>query len=177
VDHVILINKLEAAGVRGVALKWFQSYLSNRKQQAKIKSCLSSPQAVEAGVPTSATLFLIFINDLLKVNFHGKISAFADDIAFFYSNKNTTILANLMSEDLLLLSNWCSINKMQVNVDKTKFINFGFSDFDLPLPLKYHSNTCNSPQHHCICQEIEKVTDITIWALYWITGYHGKTTF
>ena len=31
IDHNILINKLKTYGIRGVALKWFKSYLENRK--------------------------------------------------------------------------------------------------------------------------------------------------
>ena len=32
VDHKILISKLKNYGVRGNNLKWFESYLNNRKQ-------------------------------------------------------------------------------------------------------------------------------------------------
>jgi hypothetical protein len=39
-------------------------------------------------------------------------------------------------------------------------MNFGFADFDLPLPLKYHSYTCFSLQNQCDCQEIQRVASI-----------------
>ena len=32
IDHKILISKLKTYGVRGVNLKWFESYLDNSKQ-------------------------------------------------------------------------------------------------------------------------------------------------
>ena len=32
VDHNILLNKMQFYGIRGIALSWFQSYLSNREQ-------------------------------------------------------------------------------------------------------------------------------------------------
>ena len=41
VNHDILCVKLENAGVRGISLKWFQSYLSNRKQKVLIGCTLS----------------------------------------------------------------------------------------------------------------------------------------
>jgi hypothetical protein len=36
VDHDILLRKMTRMGIRGVALKWFQSYLENRKQKVEI---------------------------------------------------------------------------------------------------------------------------------------------
>ena len=36
VNHAILITKMEHYGIRGTALEWFKSYLTNRKQYVYI---------------------------------------------------------------------------------------------------------------------------------------------
>ncbi|KAG8319844.1 hypothetical protein J6590_108404 [Homalodisca vitripennis] len=159
VDHEILLNKLEYAGIRGIAWSWFRTLITNRKQQVKIQNTFSSTRTVESGVPQgsviSAVLFLIFINDLLTLNFNGKITAFADDIAIFYSHENELTISEQINSDLLLLRKWCLINKMQVNVNKSKFLNFSFQNFELPVPVKFHSASCNMIL--CNCQPLEKV--------------------
>jgi retron-type reverse transcriptase len=38
VDHPILLNKLEHYGIRGLALQWFKSYLSNRHHFVTVDS-------------------------------------------------------------------------------------------------------------------------------------------
>ena len=41
VDHSILLSKLENAGIRGIPLKWFKSFLSGRKQKLKLGNIVS----------------------------------------------------------------------------------------------------------------------------------------
>ena len=72
VDHKILLNKLQHYGIRGIALKWFQSYLSNRKQCVTVNGQSSEFAVITCGVPQGSilgpTLFLLYINDLALVS-------------------------------------------------------------------------------------------------------------
>ena len=68
VDHEILLGKLEHYGIRGCALSWFKSYLSNRQQFVTYNECKSEKQYIRCGVPQGSILgplfFLIYFNDL-----------------------------------------------------------------------------------------------------------------
>ena len=50
-DHGILLDKLSFYGIRGVALTWFQSYLSERSQYVDIRGIQSTSLYIETGVP------------------------------------------------------------------------------------------------------------------------------
>ena len=46
VNHQILLTKLEHYGIRGAILKWFESYLSNRKQYVFHNGVASDMEAI-----------------------------------------------------------------------------------------------------------------------------------
>ena len=50
VDHHILISKLEHYGVRGTALRWFESYLSGRQQYVEFNDICSESCQIKCGV-------------------------------------------------------------------------------------------------------------------------------
>ena len=50
VDPNILIDKIEANGVQGYALRWFTSYLSGRKKVCRIDNKMSDTANITSGV-------------------------------------------------------------------------------------------------------------------------------
>lgn len=160
VDKSILLYKLEMAGIRGVANKWFNSYLCERTQIVKINNKFSQARSVNRGVPQgsvlSATLFIIFINDLLNTAFNGQAVAFADDFCLIYSNNNYEAIYDHLNDDLLKLRDWCIDNDMVINVKKTNYINFDMKGRDFVNGVKFHDVQCNS-FINCGCGIIEKV--------------------
>ena len=83
IDHTILLKKLEYYGIREEELKFFSSYLHNRRQCCIVNSHQSSFQTVRCGVPQGSILgpllFIIYMNDLPKSIENGYVTMYADD--------------------------------------------------------------------------------------------------
>ena len=54
--------------LRGVVLRWFNNYLSNREQVVKYKTSISNKMTVKCGVPQDSMLgpllFVIYVNNI-----------------------------------------------------------------------------------------------------------------
>ena len=100
--HVGFIFKLEQNGVCGNLLKFFQNYLTNRKQRVVLNSSFSDYSIIESGDPQGSVLgpllFLIYINDLER-NIKSNIKFFADDTMLFSIVYDPTISANDLNHD------------------------------------------------------------------------------
>ena len=127
-NHSILLSKLYHYGIRGLANKWFESYLANRKQFVSINGFESSTSSITCGVPQGSVLgpllFLIYINDLYVAIKHCKVHHFADDTNLLIINKSLKRLNKLLNIDLKNLTNWLNANKISLNVSKTELIIF-----------------------------------------------------
>ena len=92
-DHKILSRKMEIYGVGGITLKWFENYLTNRKQYIPISNIKNTDlKDVVYRVPQrsilSPLLFLIYIIDLQYASNLLDPIMFADDTNLFYAEEN-----------------------------------------------------------------------------------------
>ena len=148
INHDTLLKKLHHYGVRGLALDWFRSYLSNRKQFVNFKNVNSEMQAVTCGVPQGSVLgpllFIIYTNDLPNALRHSRCILFADDTTLYYSSKNMQNTITKISEDLNNLTEWFKANKLSLNVSKTNYIIFSRSNHIVTDTLKIGDEIINN---------------------------------
>lgn len=167
ISHSILFKKLENAGIRGNALKWFKSFFNGRKQKVKIgnefsnNTCeidISTFQGSVLGVLT----FLIFINDVHYCTNAFSV-LFADDIQALTVGRTLDEVMITANIELDKLCNWYKANKLSIHPDKSHFMIFSsnrnilastpiFNDeYYLPLFLN------NNPPGECDISKISLI--------------------
>ena len=129
VDHDILLKKLADIGIGDVSLKWFRSYLSDRKIITSINNVLSDELPLKYGVPQGSLLgpllFLIFINDLPECFDKCTVHLYADDTVIYYADKDVHKIEAVLNKELKSLDIWMRRNKLKVNCSKTVSMLFG----------------------------------------------------
>lgn len=74
------------------------------------------------GSKLASELFLLYVNDIVKSIVHSKLALFADDTLVYISGKNVQDAVNKLNEDLSRISAWLNVNKLKLNVEKTKYM-------------------------------------------------------
>ena len=92
-------------------IKWFESYLTNRRQRVVLNGQASEWNFVKAGVPQGSILgpllFLIYINDTVN-ELRASVRLFADDTSLYIVVENPTTAAITLNNDLNFITTWAS---------------------------------------------------------------------
>ena len=133
IDHTILLKKLEHFGIDGIALKLLKNYLTNRKQYVRLHDVNSNLLPINTGVPQGSILgpllFIIYINDFARASAIFDFICYANDTTLF-STLNKSINAQNINPDIIIntelakINEWLVINKLSLNVTKSKFMVF-----------------------------------------------------
>ena len=123
IDHDIVLRKLRCYGADKTALKWFNSYLSNRYQRCQVNGELSGISPINCGVPQGSIigplLFLLYINDLPNCLARACPRMYADDTNI------TADLKTMLNDELSNLNLWLRANKLSLNITKTEYMIIG----------------------------------------------------
>ena len=119
---------MKYCGIRGIALNWFTSYLSNKKRHVSVNGHTSEYLNISCGVPQGSVLgpllFLIYINDLSNVSKHLRFYLFADDTNIYFEDKDLETLQKIMNRELRHVKKWLEASKLPFNIEKTNFVVF-----------------------------------------------------
>lgn len=121
-----LISKLKEIKIKNKPLEILESFLRGRRQFVKINKTKSTNRCVKVGVPQgsklAATLFIIYINGILKLQLKSKPQFYADDGIFIFTADNFEELIEHIRYDIQIIYDWFRDNQLQLNVSKTKIM-------------------------------------------------------
>ena len=112
--------------------QWISQYLTNRKARVHVNGAYSRKKTLKEGVPQggvlSPTLFLIFINDIIKDmprNVRGAI--YADDLVLWCTEEYLSTANFRLQLALDTLNNWTKKWLVKINATKTTYTIFSLS--------------------------------------------------
>ena len=107
-----------------LALKWVQSYLTDRKQSTYINGSFSSPLVLNCGIPHGSCLgplcYLIYTNDLPYDLAETQATIFADDTTIYAARQSGQQVQQALQGDLENIREWVCQNNLVLNTKKTK---------------------------------------------------------
>ncbi len=139
-----LINKLNLLGLNNSLCNWILDFLTGRPQSVRVGHNTSSTTTLSTGAPQgcvlSPLLFTLLTHDCTAKFSSNHIIKFADDttVVGLISNNDETHYR----EEVAQLAEWCGVNNLSLNVEKTKEVVMDFrrNSVDHP-PLTIDSST------------------------------------
>ena len=163
IDRSLLCEKLQAVGVPTAFAKVIFDVLRSLQVRVRSNECISDPFATYNGVPQgdpmSPLLYSIFTHDLPKclghtgvpiVNTEIKYLLYADDLVLVATSADD--LQTALNE----LFNYCKLNKLTINIKKTKCMIF-------------HKGRCPKSKFYIDGLEIEQCKQFTYLGIVFTT--------
>lgn len=140
VDHSILLQKLSKIWICGRELELCISYLGFRTHSTRNGKFRSAESFVTAGIPQGSILglllFILFIDDLLRLPLISQTSSYADDTKLFCSGEtNDAVKANL-EIDLSIIFLWFQENNLALDTSKCAVMFFSVSNRNRGQPFE-----------------------------------------
>ncbi len=154
-DFDILLYKLRYYGIVGTPLTLIKSYLTNRHQYVNYNNCNSDILEIKTGIPQGSILgplfFSIYINDIIHSSNIFSFLMYADDTTLYctledFPNNN---LVNSINSELNKINIWLKINKLTLNVEKTKSMLFHKRRKVNPIKLSINNSTIDQVPQFC----------------------------
>ena len=91
-DHEVLLEKIKYSGFWASVIKWFESYLSNRKLLVYIDHVFSEAGTLKYILPQGSILgpllFLLYVNNLPQPLLDAGSYLYADDTCIFFQHED-----------------------------------------------------------------------------------------
>lgn len=126
VNRDILLEKLKRYGFGDQEVNWFREFLSGRNQQTIINGKISNVENVEIGVPQgsklSNLLFILYINDIVKLSDEVEFVMYADDTSITAVGNTIHEASEKMNKVLKIVDDWLKFNRIAINSSKCKYL-------------------------------------------------------
>ena len=166
VDARKLLRKLLHYGFDNSALDLITNYFISRFQSVRVKGKRTPLMSIRLGVPQGSVLgplfFLIMINDLafiLEIN----CKMFADDTTIYDADIDLETLIRKFVIKIKPLFEWCHLNKLDLNLEKTYFMFVTNRRLKLPSEIIVNKQTIKGVEH------ISKVEVVNSFKLLGVT--------
>ena len=129
ISHEILLKKLKQFHMANSTIDWLKDYLTGRLQRTMVGGVVSGWKEISYGVPQGSTLgpllFLLIVDDVIKLEIDSNCVLYADDIVLYCANNSIDDNLTILKEDMGKIIEWSNLSRLTINFTKTKIMHFG----------------------------------------------------